>query len=360
MKTNTSLFFYESSSCSIERDNSTKDNPTPSMFADYYPGEDGALKKCPVVIFSERASLSRGRMPRSGDGNTEFNTDSPYRYAFQGQEKDPETGKEAFQLRLYDSRINRWLTTDPAGQYASPYLAMGNNWVSRIDPDGGTDGDPSDGAVVYGEDIPGFGGLPDGWFHNGIERLDEVSTKNGLGYGFGILSALAIEPVLSTYGNKVSNILKNKSSFSGKSFVVGGANSITSFRQQDFESYMNKSSKFGGSWNVVDKELRTSMKLLKGGVKWLGRSVSAAGGVFSTVDYINGEIGGEIYTLDLIMTGVGMTGAGTIPAGIYFIGVRAPVNHLPSNYNMHNEIEIRKDNTRVHLNNHKNLIIVVE
>ena len=41
----------------------------------------------------------------------------PYRYAYQGQEKDPETGKEAFQLRLWDSRIGRWLTTDPAGQF---------------------------------------------------------------------------------------------------------------------------------------------------------------------------------------------------------------------------------------------------
>jgi len=62
-----------------------------------------------------------------------------YRYAFQGQEKDTETGKEAFQLRLWDSRIGRWLTTDPAGQYSSPYLGMGNNPVSRVDSDGGWD-----------------------------------------------------------------------------------------------------------------------------------------------------------------------------------------------------------------------------
>jgi len=60
----------------------------------------------------------------------------PYRYAFQGQEKDPETGKEAFQLRLWDSRIGRWLTTDPAGQYHSPYLGMGNNPMNGVDPDG--------------------------------------------------------------------------------------------------------------------------------------------------------------------------------------------------------------------------------
>ena len=56
-----------------------------------------------------------------------------YRYAFQGQEKDPETGKEAFELRLWDSRIGRWLTTDPAGQYHNPYLGMGNNPVNGID-----------------------------------------------------------------------------------------------------------------------------------------------------------------------------------------------------------------------------------
>ncbi|MEC7263659.1 MAG: RHS repeat-associated core domain-containing protein, partial [Bacteroidota bacterium] len=60
-----------------------------------------------------------------------------YRYAFQGQEKDPETGKEAFQLRLWDARIGRWLTTDPAGQYASPYLGMGNNPMNSVDSDGG-------------------------------------------------------------------------------------------------------------------------------------------------------------------------------------------------------------------------------
>lgn len=60
-----------------------------------------------------------------------------YRYNYQGQELDPETGKVAFELRLYDSRINRWLTVDPYGQHHSPYLSMGNDWVNSIDPDGG-------------------------------------------------------------------------------------------------------------------------------------------------------------------------------------------------------------------------------
>ena len=60
-----------------------------------------------------------------------------YRYAYQGQEKDPETNMEAFKLRLWDGRIGRWLTTDPYGQYHSPYLGMGNDPINGIDPDGG-------------------------------------------------------------------------------------------------------------------------------------------------------------------------------------------------------------------------------
>lgn len=62
---------------------------------------------------------------------------SNYRYAYQGQERDGETGMEAFQLRLWDGRLGRWLSPDPYGQYASPYLGMGNDPVNGIDPDGG-------------------------------------------------------------------------------------------------------------------------------------------------------------------------------------------------------------------------------
>ncbi|MGG8496857.1 RHS repeat domain-containing protein [Tenacibaculum sp. TC6] len=72
----------------------------------------------------------------------------PYRYAYQGQEKDPETGKEAFQLRLWDARIGRWLSPDPYGQYHSPYLGMGNNPIVRVDPDGGRD------CFVDGKRVP--------------------------------------------------------------------------------------------------------------------------------------------------------------------------------------------------------------
>ena len=62
-----------------------------------------------------------------------------YRHGYQGQyaEQDPETGYESFELRLYNSRIGRWTSTDPYGQFSSPYVGMGNNPVSGVDPDGG-------------------------------------------------------------------------------------------------------------------------------------------------------------------------------------------------------------------------------
>jgi len=66
-----------------------------------------------------------------------------YRYGYQGQnaEKDGETGWNAFELRMYDGVIARWLQYDPSGQFHSPYVAMGNDPVSSRDPDGGTTDD---------------------------------------------------------------------------------------------------------------------------------------------------------------------------------------------------------------------------
>jgi RHS repeat-associated protein len=66
-----------------------------------------------------------------------------YRYGYQGQysELDGETGWNNFELRSYNSRIGRWFQYDPKGQFFSPYMGMGNNPVSAVDPDGGTTND---------------------------------------------------------------------------------------------------------------------------------------------------------------------------------------------------------------------------
>lgn len=66
-------------------------------------------------------------------------TDEAYRYGYQGQfsEKDLNTGQNGFELRMYDPRIGRWLVPDPYGQFASPYVSMGNMPHMATDPDGG-------------------------------------------------------------------------------------------------------------------------------------------------------------------------------------------------------------------------------
>ncbi|MBQ0734997.1 RHS repeat domain-containing protein [Aquimarina celericrescens] len=91
-----------------------------------------------------------------------------YRYAYQGQEKDPETGKEAFELRLWDGRIGRWLTTDPYRQFNSPYLGMSNNPINGIDPDGG-----------FWQELGNWLGGK-GWISN--EGLDYLQTKGITNY----------------------------------------------------------------------------------------------------------------------------------------------------------------------------------
>ncbi|HEY4206027.1 MAG TPA: RHS repeat-associated core domain-containing protein, partial [Puia sp.] len=79
-----------------------------------------------------------------------------YRYGYQGQssEADGETGWNSFNLRMYNPRIARWLTTDPKGQYFSTYEGMGNDPVKNKDADGGSTDDGGD----FSEDFDMFDG----------------------------------------------------------------------------------------------------------------------------------------------------------------------------------------------------------
>ena len=60
-------------------------------------------------------------------------------YLFSHQGKEEAEGQEwlQFELRMYNPSTGRFNSTDPYGQYHSPYLAMGNNPISFVDPDGG-------------------------------------------------------------------------------------------------------------------------------------------------------------------------------------------------------------------------------
>lgn len=55
---------------------------------------------------------------------------------FMGQPYDAEFGLYDFRARLYDPVLRRFCGPDPAGQYVSPYLFVGNDPLSMIDPSG--------------------------------------------------------------------------------------------------------------------------------------------------------------------------------------------------------------------------------
>jgi RHS repeat-associated protein len=69
-----------------------------------------------------------------------------YRYGYQGKEHDDEMKSNSnsydFGARMYDPRVGRWLSLDPlAGKYPSesPFNAMGNDPINKIDPTGMAD-----------------------------------------------------------------------------------------------------------------------------------------------------------------------------------------------------------------------------
>ncbi|NOS94653.1 MAG: hypothetical protein HOP30_22305, partial [Cyclobacteriaceae bacterium] len=129
-------------------------------------GLDGLLVFDRTLTDEEVAALATGKPTEDIDAET---LSQKYRYGYQGKyaERDEETGWNHFELREYDPVIGRWLQYDPKGQFYSPYVGMGNDPVSGIDPDGGwgfwgaiwrslSHGCPLTSTVIDGKRIYGY------------------------------------------------------------------------------------------------------------------------------------------------------------------------------------------------------------
>ena len=107
------------------------------------------------------------------------------RYGYQGDfaEEDDETGFNHFESREYDPVIGRWMVMDPAGQFASPYLGMGNNPISGVDPDGRYS---ELGSLLRSWLLPGSERYEmDGeWYLTGTYRKNWDGTDMHTGYNF--------------------------------------------------------------------------------------------------------------------------------------------------------------------------------
>jgi|GEM_PF-2439514 hypothetical protein len=97
---------------------------------------------------------------------------------------------EAFQLRLWDGRLGRWMSPDPYGQHSSPYLGMGNNPISAVDPDGGdiiylnasTSVPVPGGGGYFGHAAVLIGNDHDGWRYLSMNGT-AAKGENGWFYG---------------------------------------------------------------------------------------------------------------------------------------------------------------------------------
>ncbi|MGX1931306.1 RHS repeat domain-containing protein [Flagellimonas sp. 2504JD4-2] len=158
-----------------------------------------------------------------------------YRYTYQGQEKDEETGKEAFQLRLWDSRIGRWLNPDPFGIHHSPYLGMANSPIGVIDRDGGIPIPLITGAIgaVINAGINIYSQYKEGTLDwSSGKTWARIGVAAGGGFIAGATGNLAAAVVTNTVADAADQLIANDGDFSevslsqsalaGASTFVGG------------------------------------------------------------------------------------------------------------------------------------------
>ena len=126
-----------------------------------------------------------------GELNYNYGTEEN-KYLYQGKELQDEHNLQFhdFGARMYDAQLGRWHSTDPAMQYVNPYLAMGNNPVSMVDPDGRYVGRrktyPAQGkqniseGQYYGNEFGQLWGISNAAHHEVMDDLSNSTESNSV------------------------------------------------------------------------------------------------------------------------------------------------------------------------------------
>jgi hypothetical protein len=135
---------------------------------------------------------------------------------------------EAFQLRLWDGRIGRWLSPDPYGQNYSPYMGMGNNPIGMIDPDGGYCYDSNGNTIPCGDFKEFNNSTSHMTFLNevvvtGAPKSNNYFSFSNIQTGLDVLGSTEI-PVISQLGDIGSaGMSAYQGDYSGALLSLGGA-----------------------------------------------------------------------------------------------------------------------------------------
>jgi RHS repeat-associated protein len=96
----------------------------------YFDDFNITVTESPVVQVNAYYSYGLPAYSWLRDGETDN------KFLFQGKELDPNAGWQDFGSRMYYADLGRWFSADPASQFSSPYIGMGNMPAIGNDPDG--------------------------------------------------------------------------------------------------------------------------------------------------------------------------------------------------------------------------------
>lgn len=157
--------------------------------------ETGTPSQTVVKVLQQNSYYPYG-MTMQGDGTNGLHLSyvdgEKSKFLYSGKELYDQGGLNWYDhgSRMYDPSTGRWSVADPAGQFTNPYLAMGNNPVIYMDPNGewinlvigaaigGVTNWAFNGAKFNGEGLKYFG-------------VGALAGAIGAGVGSGVSSALA-------------------------------------------------------------------------------------------------------------------------------------------------------------------------
>ncbi len=141
---------------------------------------------------------------------------SSYNYKFQGKELQLENGINLYDFgsRLYDPAVGRWFSVDPQNQFHSPYLAMGNNGVSLVDPDG-----------EYALSAAAIGIIAATIVGGGVAAIKTASNGGDLGQSIGaFIKGATISGVSATVTSGIGSLVSPATSVAASSAGAGASN----------------------------------------------------------------------------------------------------------------------------------------
>lgn len=153
---------------------------------------------------SNISAISASAMP-SLLGGAKQNSRVNYGYQGEYSEEDMDTQWNEFDLRTYDPQIGRFLSADPYDEFENNYIGMGNNPITRVDPNGGYSAFYLTASTLIGAAIGYFDAV------NANKDDDPDNDKNvlrstligaGIGLGTGILTNALLNRIFTeTYLN---------------------------------------------------------------------------------------------------------------------------------------------------------------